>query len=179
MGVDSGGGVMSQATSFRRRGRLPQCERLFTPQQAREIRTRYGSGETVHDLALTYRADDKTIRLILRGQAGYPLEVDEEPVALRTAAEEKARAASRNRDAVVRLHAEGKTSAETARLSGLSMATVWKVGSELSLKWPRRPVPIRHGTLAGYRRCGPPSCAACRAANTEAHRRTIDARRAS
>lgn len=170
---------MSQALSFRLRGRLPQLERLFTPEQAREIRRRYGSGETVHGLALTYRADDKTVRLILRGQAGYPLAPDEELVVLRTAAEEKARAASRNRDAVVSLHAQGKTSAEAAQTAGLSMATVWKIGHELNLKWPRRPVPIRHGTLAGYRRCGPPTCSACRAANTEAHRRFAAAREAS
>jgi len=170
---------VSQATSFRRRGRLPQLERLFTPEQAREIRNRYRSGETVHGLALTYRADDKTVRHILRGQAGYPLAGDEEPVALQTAAEEKTRAAMRNRDAVVRLHSQGKTSAEAAQIAGLCMATVRKVGRELGLKWPRRPAPIRHGTLAGYRRCGPPRCAACRAANTEAHRRFLNARRAS
>lgn len=177
--MDSGGNVVSQATSVRRRGRLPHHERLFTPQQAREIRDCYRDGDTVQSLARIYEADTKTIRHILRGQAGYPLAPDEEPVVLRTAGEEIARIANRNRDAVASLHAQGKTAAEAAVLSGLSTGTVWKVGHELGLKWPRQPVPVKHGTLAGYRRCGPPRCAPCRAANTEAHRRTLAARGAS
>jgi hypothetical protein len=146
---------------------LPNGASLFSHAQGREIRDRYRAGETARSLAFAYEASLKTVRLILRGQAGYPLGPDESPVVLRSAREELARIATRNREAVAEWHAQGKTSAEAAELSGLAWTTVQAIGRELGLRWPRKPVPVAHGTLKGYRRCTRPACDACRAANTQ------------
>lgn len=154
----------------RRRGRLPNGEALFSAAQAWEIRDRYRAGDSAAQLARAYETSSRTIRLILRGGAGYPLDPGEPTVSVRSAQEELDRIASRNREAVVALHAQGKTTAEVADVTGLSLATVRKIGRKLGLKWPRSSVPVAHGTLAGYRRCGPPKCGACRAVNTAAQR---------
>lgn len=154
----------------RGRGRLPKGEALFTPAQARDIRDRYRAGETAEGLARTYETSNRTIRFILRGRNGYPLAPEEPPVRVRSAAEELARVATRNREAVVALHTAGRTAAEAAEAAGLALGTVQKIGRDLGLTWPRPPAPeepVAHGTLAGYRRCGPPKCEPCKAANTE------------
>lgn len=168
---------MSQIPSFRPRGRLPANGCLFTPDQAREIRSRYRDGENAMALARAYETNDRTIRIILRGRGAYPLAPGEAPVTMRSAAEELASIARRNREAVAALHAQGMTSDEVREASGLSMSTVWVIGRELGLRWPRRPAPPKHGTPSGYKRCGPPKCAACRAANTKRHHRYSAARR--
>lgn len=154
----------------RPRGRLPNGEALFSIAQAREIRARYRTGETAEGLARVYETSNRTIRFILRGQHGYPLLPGEPAVVVRSAVEELARVATRNREAVIALHAAGRTAAEAADAARLALGTVQKIGRDLGLTWPRPPAPeepVAHGTLAGYRRCGPPKCEPCKAANTE------------
>jgi hypothetical protein len=171
---------MGQEVSFRRRGRLPGRKTLFTPAQAREIRDRYRTGETADSLALIYEASNRTIRLILRGQTSYPLDPGEPAVKVRSSAEEAKLRARRNREILSALQAQGLTILEAMRSSGLSRQTLQIFQRETGAGWvpaPKRTVPVRHGTPAGYRRCGPPACKQCREANAARMREYWAARR--